>query len=274
MIKSQSESSTPADDVEATAPSFDYRDRAASFVGRAKDHLDSGDERRVVYACLELRHAIESLTYDLVRVYRDDLSDAAMEDWHPRRIFHELKDANPAAFEGLELRIGPGPNGSGPTVRLKERKLHPKRAAKLHGALGAFLHERTLLSLEEDIDIDYDLMRAKAGEVLAELGAVLDSNGFNLRIDHTLRWKCACGSSCETLMSSRQIKKRTLCKTCGQLFTLFRDGDSVAICLRFRWGARSKISPPIWEPVARVFRSRRYAPWRINPDGFRLGSHL
>ncbi len=238
--------------------SSDYRERARARLASAREHLDSGDDRLLVYAALEARLAIEGLTYDLVRLYRADVDPAVLSTWQPRQLFKELLAADPDAGSGMTFHIS-GADGSFEgtgSITLKEHRLSAHTAGNLHSALGSFLHERMVGQLEAGRDIDHAKMRRKIGEVLTELEEVLSSNGFNLRTHQRIQWTCRCSIQMEASISLRQSGKRVKCKTCSRSYEVVRIDDGIGVRDLRIYGAKVPASPPDWNLVGRSFSAR------------------
>ena len=84
-------------------PSF--RHLARESVGRARAELASGDRARLKFAALELRMAIESVTYERAHSYRDEIPQAEYRTWQPKKVMHPHRFAAPAHVDQL-LAIG------------------------------------------------------------------------------------------------------------------------------------------------------------------------
>ncbi|MES2834095.1 MAG: hypothetical protein V4707_05225 [Pseudomonadota bacterium] len=206
--------------------SFNYRARARRRLDSARAHLASGEDHQLLYACLEVRLAIESLTYDLVRLYRDDLAPEVLRTWEPHKLFAELLETDPDADAGLTISFA-GADGSfdGPdVVEFKEHRLNAKWASKTHRALGYFLHERLLIELETGKDSDPETLRRKIDESVAEIDLVLKSSGFNLRFRQAPKFACECGETVSRSIARLQSEVAVTCKACGKEFLVRRKG--------------------------------------------------
>lgn len=250
-------------------PETDYRDRARGYLDRAVAHVESGDNHRLVYAALEARMAIESLTYDLVRLYRGDVAPAVLSTWQPRQLFKELLAADPDADSGLTIHIS-GNDGTfegTDTITLKEHRLKADTAGRLHSALGSFLHERVVAKLDTGKDADYSTMRRKVLEVIAELEKVLASNGFNLRFNQNAAWTCDCTAPLQTKLSLRQTGKRIRCAACRRTYEVVRAEEKIGVRRLYIFDLKSSLSSPDWLPLPRSFsrRAPTQTHWRIHP---------
>lgn len=84
----------------------DLRSRARAAVERARRHLDAGDEIALRYACLELRFAVEFLTYSLLQVYLAEVPEDTVKKWTPREVIGELLNADERADQSVRLSVG------------------------------------------------------------------------------------------------------------------------------------------------------------------------
>jgi hypothetical protein len=89
-----------------TEMQFDYRSKARAHVQTARELLNSNDAREAEYACLELRMAIEALTYDVFRQYSFEVPSEAMDKWTPKKVLEELLHIYPDVDKTTSIRIG------------------------------------------------------------------------------------------------------------------------------------------------------------------------
>ncbi|RYE58546.1 MAG: hypothetical protein EOP20_05920 [Hyphomicrobiales bacterium] len=139
----------------------------------------------------------------------------------------------------------------------KEYRLNAQLAGKLHSALGHFLHERQLRDLERGKDVNHQTMRRKAEEAVTELDRVLSSTGFNIRMNHNVRWDCDCGEPCEASISFGQERKRWRCKACSQTYELVSVDDTIRVRLLRSYQNKAPLPSPDWTHHARSFREVR-----------------
>lgn len=171
--------------------------------------------------------AIESLTYELVAIYREDLDPAVLRTWEPRKVFDELLAIDPDADASMTLTIaakGEGFEGPG-AITFKEHRMSEKWARKMHGTLGGFLHERLLPQLEAGKDADLVKTARKVGEIIDELDRILASNGFKLRFRQAPKFECDCGAEIRRFIARGQKVVPASCPQCGKLFRVERKAD-------------------------------------------------
>jgi hypothetical protein len=63
---------------------MNYRHESRQALKRACAALESNDDQDLKYAALELRMAMESLTYDRAKAYKDEFPPDEYETWQPR----------------------------------------------------------------------------------------------------------------------------------------------------------------------------------------------
>jgi hypothetical protein len=159
----------------------DMRWKARDGVEGAKTLLANGDEPSARYAYLELRFAIEYLTYDLLQTYREELPYDALKKWQPRELIAEMRTVDPYADCRSRLEVGPEviPGEPPPTegwISLgEEHKFSIEWANKKYNALGNYLHAPTLHQLESGNAPTLAVIIARATEILHECEKVLNS---------------------------------------------------------------------------------------------------
>jgi len=83
-----------------------YRNDARAALKRARAELALGDNERIRYAALELREAMEALTYDRASAYSKELPSSAYDTWQPRRVMELLLEIDPNADKDSTLAVG------------------------------------------------------------------------------------------------------------------------------------------------------------------------
>src|SRR5207253_6641895 len=96
---------------------INYRNDARRQLRRGEAEMESGDAERLKYAALELRMAMESLTYDRALAYKEEFPPAEYETWQPRKVMAVLLDIDPTADKDSSLAFGIEPSyGEKPDV--------------------------------------------------------------------------------------------------------------------------------------------------------------
>ncbi|MGU3494010.1 hypothetical protein ACLBXM_08210 [Xanthobacteraceae bacterium A53D] len=204
-----------------------FRDLAQAHHDAAGRLLTTGAESDAVYACLELRMALECLTYDLMKLYGDDVSDDILSKWQAGLILNALVQTDPGIESTLELQIA-GEDGtfSQPLAVLRDERMEVKWAQKAYHQLGNFLHERSFADTERGVKTDNDVIRKRAITIHKEIGRILASSGGNLRLKIRFGMHCECGSQAQMDLSPSQLKSIARCAECGAIYEVIRQDPS------------------------------------------------
>ena len=89
----------------------DFRTRARDAFDRAREHLTSGAPGRLRYAALELRLALEAVSYGTAQAYSEELPESAYEQWQPPKLVELLLEQDPGADQSVRVRIRPDGGG-------------------------------------------------------------------------------------------------------------------------------------------------------------------
>lgn len=127
---------------------MNYRHESRQALKRARTALESNDAENLKYVALELRMAMESLTYDRAKAYKDEFPPDEYETWQPRKVMAVLLEIDATADKDSTLSYGieetPGQPASQMTMLGTETVLNMETLRKHYDALGSFLHVPTL----------------------------------------------------------------------------------------------------------------------------------
>ncbi len=172
-----------------------YRHSARESLSRAKAELATLDVYRLRYAALELRDAMEAVTYDRALAFKDEIPPEEYRTWQPRKLMAVLVDIDPSIgmtstiAVGIESEYGkPAENmetlGTDQVLTLKDIKTH-------YDAIGSHLHMPSLEQLETGKIADPAKLRSRCEAVVATLEAVLSSPVHNVTLgDFALLAEC------------------------------------------------------------------------------------
>lgn len=164
--------------------SVNFRQRARDSLERAKLEMVSNDPERLKYAALELRMAIEAVTYERAQSYDDDLPPSAYQTWQPKKLMEELLEIEPRADKPSSIAYGiedvPGEPAKQMTSLGGEQVFGLKAIKGHYDALGSYLHSPTLKQLQEKGSLDVARLKERCGAIVAALDAVLSSRVFNI----------------------------------------------------------------------------------------------
>ncbi|MDU0364526.1 hypothetical protein RWK44_29505 [Rhizobium sp. 25PS6] len=170
------------------------------FREKAREHLDTaqkllcGHGQRLIYACLELRLAIEAIAYDTLQTYEKNMSPEiaeAYEHWQPSKILRLLSTHDPLVDVSLRVQIREvgedgAPVGGDPTFDGVDRRLTVAWVEKAHRSLGSFLHQRTISQLKKGKTIDEAKVRTEASRILIMMREVLASEVYGIKLSSEL----------------------------------------------------------------------------------------
>lgn len=209
----------------------DYRNEARRQLKRAQDEMASGDDQRIKYAALELREAMESLTYDRALAYKDEFPPQEYETWQPKKVMAVLLDIDPLADKDSSLAFGIEPSpGEKPEVMHSlgsEKVLSMKTLKKHYDALGSFLHVQSLKQRRAGVKLDYPAMRKRCENIVDFLGEVLRSPVWNSTIGTFATLDCEnCGKPIRKRFPPGQDQVKAKCHECGVTYAVKDAGEN------------------------------------------------
>jgi hypothetical protein len=158
---------------------------AREALARAKAELASNDPLRLRYAALELREAMEALTYDRALAFQDDIPPEEYKTWQPRKLMAVLLDMDPAIGQTSTIAIAPEEQYGVAPVRANMTVLgtdHVFTLADLkahYDAMGSYLHMPSLEQLRLGNRPDLSKLRERCETVVGLVEKVLSSQVWN-----------------------------------------------------------------------------------------------
>ena len=198
-------------------PNHQYRTQAWQALKRAKQLLS---DEQLRYAALELRLAMEALTYDRAQAYLKELQLDAMAKWQPKQLMDALLEIDPAAGLTYTLRVGEEPSpgvapktmstlGTDVVFGLEEIRKH-------YHATGSFLHMPTMRQLDEGKEWDPDKVRTRLKDTVQKIEASLSSPIWNCTLGKFSNFECLrCGKPIHKRVPHAQIKLVAKCIYCN-----------------------------------------------------------
>ncbi|MGO7866159.1 hypothetical protein ELI13_30505 (plasmid) [Rhizobium ruizarguesonis] len=179
---------------------FPFREKAREHLATAEKLL-CGQGQQLIYACLELRLAIEAIAYDTLQTYEKNLSREvadAYEHWQPSKILQLLSTHDPLVNISLRVQIREAgedgaPVGGDPMFDGIDRRLTVPWVEKAHRSLGSFLHQRTISQLKKGKAIDEAKVRTEASRIVIMIREVLASEVYGIKLSSELSMSI-CGS--------------------------------------------------------------------------------
>jgi len=165
---------------------INFRQKARESLLRAKSELNNQDIIRTYYAALELRMAIEAITYDRAQAYAAEIPPDEYKTWQPRKLMQLLLDIDPGTDKNSGIGIGiekaPGIPAEETTFLGTENVFNFKSIKNHYDALGSYLHMPTLKQIEANGSHNLDKLRKRCEKIISALDAALSSPVFNITI--------------------------------------------------------------------------------------------
>jgi len=207
-----------------------HRSRARSALASAQSELASDEDQRLKYAALELRMAIESVTYDRALAYKSEFPPYEYETWQPKKVMSVLLEIDSTADSNSTLGFGIEPSpGQKPEVMKPlgtEVVFNLQIIKKHYDALGSYLHAPSLKQTLSGPGPDYSKMRERCEEIAGVLERVLASPVFNSTFGIFSSFDCC---ECKVRIRRRMPRDRDSleidCFNCLASYTLTRTPD-------------------------------------------------
>jgi len=182
--------------------------------------LNSENKDRLIYAALNLRMAIEALTYDRAKAYEQELPESAYFTWQPKQLMAKLLEIDGTADQGGTLAVGreeiPGVPAESMQVIGSEHILSLKMIKEHYDALAAYLHIPTIKQLREQKAPKLDRLEARCESIIKEVDKALKSGVFNVVFRVTASINCRrCGSAIDQRVPNGEFDSEIACRNCG-----------------------------------------------------------
>lgn len=209
---------------------INFRHEARQALDRARAQLATGQAEHLKYAALELRMAMEALTYDRAQAYAAELPPSEYDMWQPKRLLQQLLDIDPLTDQdstisyGIEEKYGTLPvvmNALG-----SEKVLNLAVLKKHYDALGSHLHMPTIKQLSQGKGPDAAKLAKRCSEIANFIADVLASSVFNSTLGVFAQMPCGeCGAMIRKRMPSGLKSVEAGCFECQASYTLESDGE-------------------------------------------------
>ncbi|WP_129780368.1 hypothetical protein [Peristeroidobacter soli] len=171
-----------------------FRHIAKARLSQAKIELESGNDERLKYAALELRMAIEGVTYDRAMAFKDEIPPSEFGTWQPKKLMRLLLDIDPDADQTVTVSFSEEIQPGVPTKEwhtLGTDKVFNLRSIRTHyDALGSFVHLLSIKQFEAGQAHDWAKIRKRCEVIVAELEKVLASPIYNMRMKGVATLNC------------------------------------------------------------------------------------
>ena len=208
---------------------MNYRNLARKHLELANSELGTNSEQRLKYAALELRMAMEALTYDRALAYKDEFPPSEYQTWQPRRVMLVLLEIDPMADRDCTLSVGIEEEYGVPAPKMdllgSEKVLGMALLKKHYDALGSYLHMQSMKKTRDGSVQDFKKMRVRCEKIAAFVGQVLLSRVFNITLGSFASLKCQeCGSPIRKRIPGGQREVVAECHQCKAAYTIIDEG--------------------------------------------------
>lgn len=206
-----------------------YRNEARKYLRWAKAELASEDDHRLRYAALDLRFAIEALTYDRATAYEAELPPSEYETWQPRKLMTVLLKIDPQADKNSALAVGLEDTYGEPpavTTPLGEEFVFNLALVKTHyDALASYLHVPSLKQAK-DGPPSLAKLRHRCDEVVTFIEKAIASPIWNLTFGIFSKIQCQyCGAVVRKRIPHGEDKVSATCFECSATYTITDASD-------------------------------------------------
>lgn len=216
-------------------PNFRYF--AQESLDRAKAELATTEPHRLRYAALELRYAMESLTYDRAIAFHNEIPPEEYKTWQPRKLMAVLHDIDPSIGMTSTISIGSEVEYGKSAPRENMRLIGTDTVFTLadlkrnYDAVGSFLHMPSLSQVEKMQDPTKLRERCEAIAQLIE--KVLKSEVWNCTLGVFTTHECVnedCKKPIRRRLPAGQDIVKARCFECEAEYTITSVSDG-----RVRW---------------------------------------
>lgn len=174
----------------------DLRTEARQALARAKGELAAQKVERIKYAALELRFAMEAVTYDRALAVKDEIPPEEYRTWQPRKLMQLLHDIDPTLGMSATIAVGiekvygeqPPPEdmqllGTDRVFTLADLKAH-------YDAVGSYLHIPSLAQMMKSGMPDQEKLRVRCEALIVALEEILASPVWNSTLGAFTEFQC------------------------------------------------------------------------------------
>lgn len=201
-----------------------YRHWAGEHLTKAREWMESDSDRALSYACLELRHCLEGISYDLLAVCFEDVPQTVRDTWQPPKVMTELEKFDPDIHKSVTVSIGveevPGTPSKQMQILGTDEKLDLRWLVSTYHKLGSYLHLQTPSKANAFEDPVLIPKLPWLEEVAQAIERVLSSTVFHVRPQIFHAATCACGG--EVKIGVLELDRGKEFASCSQCLSAFR----------------------------------------------------
>ncbi|MDB5319943.1 MAG: hypothetical protein JWN40_1574 [Phycisphaerales bacterium] len=209
---------------------LNYRHQSREHLQSAKDELSANSDHRLKFAALELRMAMECLTYDRALGFKDEFPPSEYDTWQPRKMLAVLLEIDPLADQDSTLAVGveaaPGVPAASMQSLGSEKVLNMRMLKSHYDALGSYLHVPSLKQSRDGPPLDFKKLRARCEAIATFVEQVLASPIFNITLGNFAGLVCMeCGKPMRKRLPHGEKEVKAECFQCDASYTIIVEGD-------------------------------------------------
>lgn len=211
-----------------------YRAEAGEHLKAAKKHLETGADIALKYAALDLRMAMEAVTYDRASAFKEEFPTEEYDTWQPKKVMAVLLEIEPMADKDSTIAFGLEEEYGVPAKEMTllgtETVLNMVVLKKHYDALGSFLHIPTIKSTKAGKTVDHNKLRERCEEIMGYLEKVLSSPVFNSTFGIFASIECTkCGKKIRKRIPYGENTINAECSNCDASYQISDDGANQSI---------------------------------------------
>lgn len=207
---------------------MNLRNKARTHLKAASEQLEARYDSALKYAALELRMAMEAITYDRALSFKEEFPTEEYDTWQPKKIMAVLLEIDPMTDKdntiAFSLEEEYGVQAKQMTSFGTEIVLNMRVLKKNYDALGSFLHILNIKRMKSGETVNYEKMRKRCEQIKEYLNRVLSSPVFNSTLGVFSSIECVeCGKKLRKRISQEEKIIHVECSNCNASYRLKSD---------------------------------------------------
>lgn len=213
---------------------MNYRSIAREHLKAATEQLEKRVDSALKYAALELRMAMEAVTYDRAAAFKEEFPTEEYDTWQPKKVMAVLLEIEPMADKDGTIAFGLEEEYGVPAKQMTllgtETVLNMAVLKKHYDALGSFLHILTIKSTNAGKTVNHDKLRKRCEEIKTYLDRVLSSTVFNSTLGIFSSIECVeCGKKIRKRIPQGENTIKVECSNCEASYRVSCSGANHSI---------------------------------------------
>lgn len=213
---------------------MNYRRLAREHLKAATEQLETRDDSALKYAALELRMAMEAVTYDRAAAFKEEFPTEEYDTWQPKKVMTVLLEIEPTADKDSTIAFGLEEEYGVPVKQMTslgtETVLNMGVLKKHYDALGSFLHILTIKSTKAGKALNHGKLRKRCEEIKMYLDKVLSSPVFNPTLGVFVSIECTeCGKKIRKRIPQDETTIKVECSNCVASYQVSSSSDNQSV---------------------------------------------